>query len=160
MVIWHEVLFKVNTVRNKLQSPSMSLASTMLQMEGIDTFFHNYKNEHSASSLNIAQETVSELGVEPWFLVKCQCSRRRKFDEAECEEAILQAEEDFKVNYFLVMLDMSIISLMRRFEEFKPFKSIFRFLMSSRDLKSLNGSQLRDRCNEFAETFSRCRSSD
>jgi hypothetical protein len=65
MVIWHEVLFKVNTVRNKLQSPSMSLASTMLQMEGIDTFFHNYKSEHSASSLNIAHETASKLGVEP-----------------------------------------------------------------------------------------------
>jgi hypothetical protein len=32
-------------------------------------------------------------------------------------EAIFQAQEDLKVNYFLVMVDMATTSLKRRFEE-------------------------------------------
>jgi hypothetical protein len=71
-----------------------------------------------------------------------------------------QAEEDFKVNYFMVMVDMAITSLKNRFEELKSCKSIFGFLLSSTDLKALDGSQLKDRCNTFAETFTRPRSGD
>jgi hypothetical protein len=39
----------------------------------------------------------------------------KQFDEVECEEAILQVEENFEVNYFLVMVDMVITSLTHRF---------------------------------------------
>jgi hypothetical protein len=70
-------------------------------------------------------------------------------------EAILQAEENFKVNYFLVMVDMTMTSLTCRFEELKSFKSIFGFLMSSENLKALDGSQLKDYCTKFTGTFSR-----
>jgi hypothetical protein len=55
------------------------------------------------------------------------------FDEIDYDEAILQAEDDFKVNYFLVMVDMTITSLKSRFEELQSLQSIFEFLMSSVD---------------------------
>jgi hypothetical protein len=44
MVIWHEIVFKVNTMSKKLQSPSMGIESTILQIEGIRTFFDSYRN--------------------------------------------------------------------------------------------------------------------
>jgi hypothetical protein len=87
MVIWHEIVFKVNTMSKKLQSPSMGIESTILQIEGIRTFFDNYRNQGFASSLNIAKEIASELGVEPSFPVKRRVSRTKQFDEADCEEA-------------------------------------------------------------------------
>ena len=117
MVIWHDILFGVNKVSKKLQSPSMCIESTIQQIEGIRTYFQTYRNEGFASSLNIAKEIASELDVEPSFPVKRHASKKKKFDEIECEEAILQAEEDFKVNYFLVMVDMALRSLKNRFEE-------------------------------------------
>jgi hypothetical protein len=58
------------------------------------------------------------------------------------------------------MVDMAMTSLTCRFEELKSFKSIFGFLMSSTYLKALDGSQLKDYCTKFAETFSRPGSSD
>jgi hypothetical protein len=160
MVIWHDILFAVNTVSKKLQSPSMCLDSTIQQIEGMQTYFQTYRNEGFASSLKRAKDIASQLGVEPSFPIKRHASRTKQFDESESEEAILQAEENFKVNYFLVMVDMAMTSLTCRFEELKSFKSIFGFLMSSTYLKALDGSQLKEYCTKFAETFSRPGSSD
>jgi len=36
----------------------------------------------------------------------------KHFDESDCsDEVILEAEKDFHVNYFLIMVDMATISL-------------------------------------------------
>jgi hypothetical protein len=51
-------------------------------------------------------------------------------------------------------------SLKNRFEELQIFKSVFRFLLSSTTLKSLNDTELEACCGEFAKTFSSQDSSD
>jgi hypothetical protein len=154
MVIWHEILFAVNGVSKKLQSPSMCIDSTLQQIEGIRTYFLNFRNDGFASSLIIAKEIASEMGVEPSLPVKRKSQRKKHFDEIDYDEAILQAEDAFKVNYFLVMVDMAITSLKSRFEELQSFQSIFGFLMSSVALKSLDGSHIKDRCTKLAHTLS------
>jgi hypothetical protein len=49
------------------------------------------------------------------------------------------------------MVDMVITALTRRFKEPQPLQSIFGFLMGSTDLKSLDGSQLKDQCTKYAK---------
>jgi hypothetical protein len=153
MVIWHDILFAVNTVSKKLQSTSMCIDSTIQQIEGMRTHFETYRNKGFDVALKTAKDIASGMGVEQSFRVKRHASRKKQFDETECEEAIFQAEEDFKVNYFLVMVDMATTSLQRRFEELQSFKSIFGFLMSSKSLKALDGPQLQEQCTKFAKTF-------
>ena len=46
-------------------------------------------------------------------------------------------EESFGVNYFLVVVDMTIASLKYRFEQLNIFENIFGFLFDSKKLKSL-----------------------
>ncbi|KAI4970373.1 hypothetical protein ZWY2020_001287 [Hordeum vulgare] len=53
------------------------------------------------------------------------------------------------------MVDVAKVSLKNRFEELKVFQSIFDFLLSSKDLKSLNDVELRKCCAKFVEAFSR-----
>jgi hypothetical protein len=91
------------------------------------THIETYRNKGFDVALKTAKDIASGLGVEQSFRVKRHASRKKQFDETECEEAIFQAEEDFKVNYFLVMVDMATTSLKRRFEELQSFKSIFGF---------------------------------
>jgi hypothetical protein len=67
--------------------------------------------------LIIAREIASELGVEPSFPVKRHAKRKKQYDETEFEEAKLEAEKAFEVNYFLVMVDVAISSLKIRVEE-------------------------------------------
>uniref|UniRef100_A0ACD5ZYU4 Uncharacterized protein n=1 Tax=Avena sativa TaxID=4498 RepID=A0ACD5ZYU4_AVESA len=94
------------------------------------------------------------MDVEPSLPVKRKSQRNKHFDEIDYDEAILQAEDAFKVNYFLVMVDMAITSLKSRFEELQSFPSIFGFLLSSVALKSLDGSHIKDRCTKLERTLS------
>ena len=144
----------MNSVSKKLQSPSMCIDATLQHIEGTVNFFENYRNEGFASSLVTAKEIASEMGVQPSFPIKRRASRKEQYDETDCEEAILEAQKAFEVNYFLVMVDMAISSLEFRFEELQSFKSIFGFLMSSATLKSLDSIKPRECCTTFASTFS------
>jgi hypothetical protein len=160
LVIWHDILFAINTVSKKLQSPSMCIDTTLHQIEDIRNYFGSYRNEGFAPSIAMAKNIASQMGVEPSFPVKRQGKRKKHFDEIEYQEEIVQAEKDFEVNYFLVMVDMANTSLKSRFEELQTFKSIFGFLLSSTTLKSLNDIELEECCTKFAETFSSHGSSD
>ena len=102
----------------------------------------------------IAKEIASEIGVEPSFPVKRRALRKKYFDENNSEKVILQAENDFKVSYFVVMVDMAKISLKSRFDRFESFNEIFGFLMSSTILKSLDGPKLNLCCTTLAVAFS------
>jgi hypothetical protein len=117
MVICYDILFVVNTVNKKLQSVSMCIDSTIQPIEGMRTYFQAYRNEGFVADLKSAKDIASELGVEQSFRVKHHASRTKQFDETECEEAIFQAGEDFKVNYFVVTVDMATAYLKCGFEE-------------------------------------------
>ena len=58
----------------------------------------------------------------PSFPLKHCALRKKHFDENNSEEVILQAEKDFKVCYFLVMVDMAKISLKSRFDKTRLIK--------------------------------------
>ncbi|XBI11435.1 hypothetical protein VPH35_138496 [Triticum aestivum] len=160
MVIWHDILFAVDSVSRKLQSPSMCIETALKQIDGMRTYFDTYREEGFDSSVIIAKEIVAEMGVEPSFPVKRRVSRKKQFDEDDNDEAILEAKKDFKVNYFLIMVDKAATSLKIRFDELESFKNIFGFLMSSTALKSLDRSELKDSCTKFASAFSSGGSSD
>jgi hypothetical protein len=66
---------------------------------------------------------------------------------------ILKLKKILKVITF-VMVDIAISSLKTRFEELQSFKGIFRFLMDSITLKSLDTIELRECRAKFANTFS------
>ena len=58
---------------------------------------------------------------------------KKQFDENDHDEEIQSAKESFRVNYFLVVLDMTIASLKDRFEQLKIF--------DSKKLKSLDDNE-------------------
>jgi hypothetical protein len=93
----------------------MCIDSTIQQIESMPTHFKTYRNKGFDVALKTAEDISSGLGVEQSFRVNRHASRKKQFDEIECEEAIFRAEEDFKVNYFFIMVDMATTSLKRRF---------------------------------------------
>lgn len=57
------------------------------------------------------------------------------------------------MNYFLIVVDMSITSIKNIFEQLKTFESIFGFLFDSNKLKSLDDDELRKCCVNFHLSF-------
>ena len=160
MVIWHDILYSVNKVSKKLQSPDMCIDSALNQIQGMVQYFEAYRNEGFPSSLIISKGIADEMGLEASFPVKRRALRKKQFDESNDQEEILEAERGFKVKYFLVVVDMAITSLKTRFEELMVFKDIFGFLLRSTILKSLNDTELEESCTKLADTFSHNGSSD
>ncbi|GJN39994.1 hypothetical protein PR202_gb29154 [Eleusine coracana subsp. coracana] len=160
MVIWHDILYAINLVSKKLQSSTMCIDIVLQQIEDMQLYFINYRNQGFASSMVTTKDIASQMGVESSFPVKRQGKRKKQFDESEYNQEILNAEKEFKVHYFLELVDMANSSLKSRFEELQGFKDIFGFLLSSTVLKALDGTQLAASCTKFAETFSSDGSSD
>ncbi|XP_024992448.1 uncharacterized protein LOC112526392 [Cynara cardunculus var. scolymus] len=97
LVIWHEILYKINLVSKKLQSKDMLL----------DVAFDEIPNT---------------------------------------EREQQSAQETFRTDYFLVLVDMALSQLKTRFEQMKIFESIFGFMFDGSRLVNLNDEELKNSC--------------
>ena len=69
------------------------------------------------------------MDVELKFPTNRQGKRKKHFDELndETKELQLSTIQEFKVSYFLVIVDAAIASLTSRFERLQKFEKIFDF---------------------------------
>ncbi|XP_071683722.1 uncharacterized protein [Lolium perenne] len=152
MVIWHDIL---NMVSKKLQEKIVCIDATIKHIEGVISFFQKFREDDFYTSIESAKTIALDMGIEPKFRTKRQSKRKKHFDEINDEEEELQlsAIESFRVNYFLVVVDAAIASLKSRFDQLKAFEKVFGFLFNSKNLKSLDDTNLRKHCTTFAQTF-------
>ncbi|XP_039004048.1 zinc finger MYM-type protein 1-like [Hibiscus syriacus] len=129
VVIWYDILFAVNMVSKKLQSKSMCIDTTIRQLEGVMSYFEKYRDEGFTTNMNVAKNLALEMDVEPIFPTKRCVIRKKFFGENNEDNEVESPEESFRVNYFLVVVDMAIASLNNRFEQLKTFESILDFYM-------------------------------
>lgn len=85
---------------------------------------------------------------------------KKQFDKNDHNDESQSAEEFFRVNYFLVVVDIAIASLDNRFEQLQQFESIFGFIFDSASLKRLEYGELKEHCKNLVTTFSHNGSSD
>ena len=102
------IFYKVSKM---LQSSTMCIDSALKQLKCITQYFG------FSSSLSIAKVILTEVGIEPLFPVKHRATRKKQFDESDCQEEILEAKKAFRVKYFNVLVDTVITSLNDRFKE-------------------------------------------
>src|SRR3954465_3935079 len=110
------------------------------------TFFEKYRNEGFARSLDNAKAIALDIGVEPIFPIRRRVIRKRQFDEINNEDNLQSPEESFRIEYFMVVVDIAIASLNTRFEQLLIFENIFGFLYNSKKLKSLDDIELKNSC--------------
>jgi hypothetical protein len=109
-IIWHNILFIINTVSKKLQYEIVCIDATLKQIERVISYFQKYRDESFKSSTEVAKGIASDMDIEPKFPTKRQGKRKKHFDEIndQDEEIQLLAMESFRANYFLVIVDTAI----------------------------------------------------
>jgi hypothetical protein len=162
LVIWHDILFSINKVSKKLQYKIVSIDATLKHIEGVISYFMKYRDEGLTSSMETTKTIALELDVEPIFRTKRKSKRKKHYDEQDDEDEEIQrsALDDFRRDYFIVMIDAAIASLTSRFDQMKAFNEVFGFLFNSENLKSLDEADLWLRCKIFVDKFSHDNSSD
>ncbi|KAL9299022.1 putative HAT dimerization domain, ribonuclease H-like superfamily [Arabidopsis thaliana] len=98
-------------------------------------------------------KTRKAMDIEAEFPVKKKKIIRRKkhFDEVSEKgddhgNMELSTEEDFRINYFLTLIDQALISLESRFEQFQRYEQTFGFLFDLQKLTSTNDENLMASC--------------
>ncbi|PRQ41931.1 putative HAT dimerization domain-containing protein [Rosa chinensis] len=66
------------------------------------------------------------------------------FPKDELEQQ--SAQESFRTDYFLILVDMALSQLKSRFEQMKTFESIFGFLFDASKLAHLDDDELKSHC--------------
>ncbi|XP_020419057.1 zinc finger MYM-type protein 1 [Prunus persica] len=147
LVIWYDILHKINLISKKLQSEDMRLDVAVRQLEGLVLFFENYRINGFTSAMIDAKVIALDMEIEPVFLKKRQTCRKRHFDEISNNEREQQSsKESFRTDYFLVIVDIALGELKSRFEQLHIFESIFGFLFDAAKLTSLDENELRSSC--------------
>ncbi|XP_050160389.1 uncharacterized protein LOC126633900 [Malus sylvestris] len=138
---------QINMVSKKLQSEDMRLHVAVKALEALVIFFENYRETGFASAMRDAKEIALDSEIEPVFQTKRHRPRKRHHDEVDGNEREQQsAEESFRTDYFLVIVDIALSQLKNRFEQLKAFESIFGFLFDAPKLISLDDQQLKENC--------------
>ncbi|KAL9154317.1 hypothetical protein ABFS82_10G106500 [Erythranthe guttata] len=161
LVIWHDILHKINLVSKKLQSEDMRLDIAIKQLTGLVSFFEMYRENGFSSAMIDAKKIASQMEIEPIFFEKRRIARKRHFDEiSNTERENQSAEESFRIDYFLLVVDIAIGQLRSRFEQMQCFESIFGFLFDVAKLISLDGNELMSSCVNLENALRHGESSD
>ncbi|KAH1170034.1 hypothetical protein KIL84_001019 [Mauremys mutica] len=108
-------MFAIHTVSKTLQSREMQLDLAITHIKGLIDFLRKYRNTGFTSAKNTATEIAAEMDVEHKFRER---HVKRKRGEEELENS---PEKVFETNYFLVILDQALVSLITGFEQIQEY---------------------------------------
>ena len=101
-----------------LQSKDMAIDVAITHLKALISFFETYREIRYESDKITAKEIATQMEVEPTFYEKRIVHRKKHFDENINDEITHSAEESFRVDYFLYIIDQTLSSLELRFEQF------------------------------------------
>ncbi|CAH9128174.1 unnamed protein product [Cuscuta epithymum] len=151
LVIWYEILNKVNKVSKVLQQRDMNMSSAISLLKGLIAFFQEYREDGFEKAKAEAEKIAIELDIEPQFREARVRTKKRFFDENANDEPTRSQENAFKVTYFLVLVDIAHSSLSSRFEQFHKYDDTFGFLYNLTKLKGMSDEDLMCSCVNLEE---------
>ncbi|XP_076885040.1 uncharacterized protein LOC143534429 [Bidens hawaiensis] len=129
IIIWHEVLDKMNIVSKRLQSKDMNLEIAIKEIKRLIDFFKEFRENGFSKAIDEAKKIAFEMGIDLIFAQKREIKRKKQSDDcSSSQEALFTPQENFRVNYFLYIIDQAITSLETRFDQFKNYEKLFGFL--------------------------------
>ncbi|GJY53512.1 zinc finger MYM-type protein 1-like protein [Tanacetum coccineum] len=88
-------------------------------------------------------------------------SESKHFDEiSNDQDTSYSAEEAFKVQYFIYIVDQALVSLRTRFEQYKEYEKVFGFLFSTHKLYSFDDNTLKSHCSHLEAALKNSKRSD
>ncbi|KAI3525917.1 hypothetical protein L1887_05050 [Cichorium endivia] len=151
-VIWYQVLNQVNIVSKKLQSKDMHLDTAISELNKLIEYFKDYRETGFSKAIDEGKVIASEMGIDPVFPQRCSIKRKKSFDESSGSEVSFTAEENFRVNYFIYIVEQATSSIETRFQQFKEYDTLFGFLFPH-NLRGIEDEDLKSSCHRLEKTL-------
>ena len=151
MIIWYELLFVVYKVSKILQSKDMDIDIAIAQVKGLISFFKDYRETGFQAAKVEAEKIAIAMEIDHVFSVKVKrfIKKKQYHDEEprkDDEDVIFTAEENFRVNYFIKIVDQSLVSFEKRFDQLQSYEKTFGFLFDLKKLQLTNDDELMVSC--------------
>lgn len=156
LVIWYDILFKVNTISKTWQNINIEFDIAMKHVEQFLLWCTEYRDSGMESAECIAKEIAHEMNVAAQFpdAKEKRCKRKRRmFDYEEQDEQVQQPREAFRISFFLTVVDVILQSVRERFEQMKTFQQNFGVLFDIASLRYAQKSDMLQKCKSLASAL-------
>ena len=161
LLIWFDVLEKINIASKYLQGQSVSLSAGITILENTSQYIAKLRTDEKFNQYIFAAEAIAlDLDIPSTFPEQSslRSRRRKKMYTDEAEETILDPKLSFKVNFYYKILDQAITSINERFELLKAHNNLFSFLYNINEAHKLEN--LKNLCNQLDLALSNNESKD
>ncbi|XP_065664386.1 zinc finger MYM-type protein 1-like [Hydra vulgaris] len=143
-----------------LQSSAISLDILASEIDATKAFLYEYRKNGFSDARVKTSEIAEVLGIEKVFSMVC--SRKKKtIYSYECADHTWQPEHQYKADFFLPLIYMSIASVKERFEQISIVTKLYDFLYRSESLiKACNENSLSAYCKNLQIKFADIDSED
>ena len=110
LTLWYNILVKVNVTRKTLQKTNIEMDVALNHLQQLISFLEEDRSTGFASALITTKDLCSKLNISFEFKKKGGRTKKRLFDFEGNDECIEGAEESFRIEYFLVIIDSALLS--------------------------------------------------
>ena len=163
LVIWYDLLVHINLASKLMQQQNLEMNNAIGILEKTHTFLIQFKETGFSTSLAAAKDLAEELEMSPDEMVIAaegsirRRQRRKQFSYEGDDESIQDPTDNFRITFFLVLMDQAIMSFKERFDQLKRFEEMFGFLFNLRQFDMLSPeacAALRQKCHKLEQILS------
>ncbi|XP_046745549.1 zinc finger MYM-type protein 1-like [Diprion similis] len=155
ILIWYDVLSKVNIVSKMLQSPELHISDCSQLLSEVSKFLQEYRSDESfANLIERAKDVATEVEVEPCFQPISGVRMRRKkrhFDYESQDETLSDPTAKFRVDFFHFIIDTAMSSIEERFKLLRSHNDHFQFLYNITNLRAASDSDVLKACQKLSK---------
>lgn len=150
LVVWHEILFRINIISKQLQKEDMNIAKAVELISKVKEHFEKMRTEKGFEEVLVdAREIAETLETEATFPTESQVRPRRvkrKFHYETADEPVSDPKRAFMTNFYFCLLDCAINSLEERFSQLSSHNYVFGFLYN---IKNEDKNTLLQKCADL-----------
>ncbi|KAL4142550.1 hypothetical protein QTP88_004989 [Uroleucon formosanum] len=113
------------------------------------TFLEKYRTNGFENAKLVGIDIVESIGGTANFKEKRLRKKKKMFNYESNDEYTISSEEEFRCDYFLILIDRAMEALRVRFEYQSTFNSNFGFLYRIGKLKHQNDDFIKNCCNDL-----------
>ena len=155
VIVWYEILTQVNKTSKLIQSVSCTATVLVKEFQNTLDFLKNFRDNGLQEAKVQASNLAATLNVEPTFPENRPRFKSRMFDYENVDEPCQSAEDQFRINYFLVLVDTAISSTENRFKDLSRWLSIFGFIHERNQLleSARDQTELQRHCSHYSSVM-------
>jgi len=118
-------------------------------LQSILAFLKSYRKSGFMNAKIIPNNLAKEFEVEPVFKKTRPRKKKKNFDYEGNDERINDEEDNFRHEYFLLVIDQATSSIENRFKQIESYKDYFGFLFRIGKLGYVNDDNIMKYCKDL-----------